>query len=85
MVVRKRLKLPALPKGKADVVAHVRARHLQLRDASIEKESNTTDDALEADAVEEGAQTGEEEADKKPPKATVTNGRLQEDVVEERE
>lgn len=40
MVARKRLKLPALPRGKGDVVESVRARHMRLDQASIEKVSN---------------------------------------------
>ncbi|KAJ1021193.1 hypothetical protein NDA16_003979 [Ustilago loliicola] len=40
MVARKRLKLPALPRGKGDVVESVRARHMRLDQASIEKVLN---------------------------------------------
>ncbi|SJX65139.1 uncharacterized protein SRS1_15960 [Sporisorium reilianum f. sp. reilianum] len=45
MVARKRLKLPALPRGKGDVVESVRARHMRLDQASIEKVSNVGEDA----------------------------------------
>lgn len=44
MVARKRLKLPALPRGKGDVVESVRARHMRLDQASIEKVSNAGED-----------------------------------------
>lgn len=47
MVARKRLKLPALPRGKGDVVESVRARHMRLDQASIEKVSNA-DESSEA-------------------------------------
>ncbi|SPC64425.1 uncharacterized protein UHOD_07271 [Ustilago sp. UG-2017b] len=44
MVARKRLKLPALPRGKGDVVESVRARHMRLDQASIEKVSNSNEE-----------------------------------------
>ncbi|KAI3475773.1 hypothetical protein L1887_62769 [Cichorium endivia] len=60
MVARKRLKLPALPRGKGDVVESVRARHMRLDQASIEKLSNVGEDdkndtAADADADEAAA------------------------------
>ncbi|EST08247.1 UspA [Kalmanozyma brasiliensis GHG001] len=56
MVARKRLKLPALPRGKGDVVESVRARHMRLDQASIEKLSN---------AGEEGKEDGEKDGEEK--------------------
>ena len=59
MVVRKRLKLPALPRGKADVVTQVKEKHRGLRDAAIEKEANTREEVPEEPV--EGQPTAEEE------------------------
>lgn len=39
MIARKRLQLPALPRGKGDVVSSVRRRHMRLDEAAIEKKS----------------------------------------------
>ncbi|CAD6940570.1 unnamed protein product [Tilletia controversa] len=56
MVARRRLRLPALPRGKADVVQSVRRRHLRLDEASIEKETPPTpeDDAAKAEEQQSG-------------------------------
>lgn len=70
MVVRKRLTLPPLPKAKADVVAEVKSRHRELRDAAIEKESNTTDENPELVEVEEQEIKDAALKDKKPPDNT---------------
>lgn len=43
MVVRKRLKLPALPRGRSDVVSNVRRKHISLDQAIIEKDANVAD------------------------------------------
>ncbi|TKY88296.1 hypothetical protein EX895_002648 [Sporisorium graminicola] len=57
MVARKRLKLPALPRGKGDVVESVRARHMRLDQASIEKASNVGED-VPSDKDAQGEGTG---------------------------
>lgn len=54
MVARKRLKLPPLPKGKTDVVSNVRARHMRLDQAMIEKDANVAEDTPDKEA-EKGA------------------------------
>lgn len=53
MVARKRLKLPALPRGRADVVQSVRARHMRLDQAAVEKKSNAAEEAPAGDDEEE--------------------------------
>lgn len=58
MVARKRLKLPALPRGKGDVVESVRARHMRLDQASIEKVSNVGEDAASVDKDAQGEDAG---------------------------
>ncbi|KAN0064256.1 hypothetical protein ACQY0O_003423 [Thecaphora frezii] len=45
MVARKRLKLPALPRGKSDVVQSVRMRHMRLDQAAVEKKSNVGEES----------------------------------------
>jgi nucleotide-binding universal stress UspA family protein len=75
MVVRKRLKLPALPRGRSDVVSNVRRKHISLDQAIIEKDANVAetpegeddgekprDEVEEAKANNEqsGEQSGEE-------------------------
>ncbi|KAK0569947.1 hypothetical protein OC861_000397 [Tilletia horrida] len=57
MVARRRLRLPALPRGKADVIQSVRRRHLRLDEASIDKETPPTPE-------EEGEKKEGEEASK---------------------
>ncbi|PWN45052.1 hypothetical protein IE81DRAFT_227190 [Ceraceosorus guamensis] len=44
MVARKRLRLPALPRVKNDVVLSVRERHMRLDQAAIEKDSNVAEE-----------------------------------------
>ncbi len=53
MVARKRLKLPALPRGRGEVVESVKARHMRLDQASIEKLSSTADEDQEEEAKDE--------------------------------
>ncbi|MCO5573475.1 hypothetical protein L7F22_027246 [Adiantum nelumboides] len=71
MVARKRLKLPPLPKGKTDVVSNVRARHMRLDQAMIEKDANVAEDTPEKkesekeDEMEETAKTNKDEVVKK--------------------
>ncbi|PWZ01841.1 hypothetical protein BCV70DRAFT_230084 [Testicularia cyperi] len=65
MVVRKRLKLPALPRGKGDVVESVRARHMRLDQASIEKVSNANESA-EAEAATAAVSKAAKEDDSSP-------------------
>ncbi|GAC94566.1 hypothetical protein PHSY_002139 [Pseudozyma hubeiensis SY62] len=61
MVARKRLKLPALPRGKGDVVESVRARHMRLDQASIEKVSNAGEDApSESNIADDKADNGDD-------------------------
>lgn len=62
MVARKRLKLPALPRGKGDVVESVRARHMRLDQASIEKVSNASEDALSGSIDDKDKAVNEEES-----------------------
>ncbi|PWN22937.1 hypothetical protein BCV69DRAFT_280547 [Microstroma glucosiphilum] len=45
MVARKRLQLPALPRGKSDVVSSVRRRHIRLDEAAIEKKSKVGEES----------------------------------------
>lgn len=71
MVVRKRLTLPPLPKAKADVVAEVKSRHRELRDAAIEKESNATDQNPELAEVEEQEIKDEALKDHKPTESST--------------
>lgn len=54
MIARKRLQLPALPRGKGDVVSSVRRRHMRLDEAAIEKKSNVADEAGEENADSAG-------------------------------
>ncbi|KDN43333.1 hypothetical protein K437DRAFT_248535 [Tilletiaria anomala UBC 951] len=65
MVVRSRLRLPRLPKGKTDVVAHVKQKHLRLRDASIEKESNVTEADPDETAPTKDVETEESGGERK--------------------
>lgn len=58
MVARKRLKLPALPRGKGDVVSNVRARHMRLDQAMIEKDANVAEEDPEGKDKQDDA--GEE-------------------------
>lgn len=60
MVARKRLQLPALPRGKGDVVSSVRRRHMRLDEAAIEKKSKV---AEEKDDDGDGDGDGEGEGD----------------------
>lgn len=61
MVARKRLKLPALPRGKGDVVESVRARHMRLDQASIEKVSTAgEEDKSEGKADKDEGVAGED-------------------------
>lgn len=57
MIARKRLQLPALPRGKKDVVSSVRRRHMRLDEAAIEKKSKVG----EEEQSEEQEQPHEEE------------------------
>ena len=43
MVAHNKLKLPSLPRGKADVVNNVRMRHMRLDQAVVEKTSNAAE------------------------------------------
>lgn len=64
MVARKRLKLPALPKGKGDVVSNVRARHMRLDEALIEKDANVADEKpQDKEAQGQGDKEEEEKGD----------------------
>lgn len=71
MVARKRLKLPPLPKGKTDVVSNVRARHMRLDQAMIEKDANVGEDVPEKkesekeQEKEEKAKTSKDEIEKR--------------------
>ncbi|PWN37903.1 uncharacterized protein FA14DRAFT_20646 [Meira miltonrushii] len=72
MVARKRLKLPPLPKGKTDVVSNVRARHMRLDQAMIEKDANVAEDTpekkeseKEGEKEEQTAKTNKDEVVKK--------------------
>lgn len=62
MVARKRLKLPALPRGKGDVVESVRARHMRLDQASIEKAANVGEDDKADSKDERNAKTTGEDS-----------------------
>jgi hypothetical protein len=53
MVVRKRLKLPALPRGRGDVVSNVRRKHISLDQAIIEKDANVAEVPKEEEPKEE--------------------------------
>lgn len=64
MVARKRLKLPPLPRGKGDVVSNVRARHMRLDQAMIEKDANVAEEDPEGKSKEEEAAAAEGEATK---------------------
>ncbi|KAK0531715.1 hypothetical protein OC834_001316 [Tilletia horrida] len=70
MVARRRLRLPALPRGKADVVQSVRRRHLRLDEASIDKETPPTPEDEAKAQSEAGAETG------KDPDKTPTDGEV---------
>lgn len=82
MVARKRLKLPSLPRGKGDVVESVRARHMRLDQASIEKVSNAGEDDDDDDEHKNGTgdhgpnedDTPESEADAKDVLALPSTG-----------
>ncbi|EPQ27704.1 uncharacterized protein PFL1_04842 [Pseudozyma flocculosa PF-1] len=64
MVARKRLKLPALPRGKGDVVQSVRMRHMRLDQAAVEKKSNVSEEGAKKDKSEGGnAKAGAAEHD----------------------
>jgi nucleotide-binding universal stress UspA family protein len=63
MVARKRMKLPPLPRGKVDVVSNVRARHMRLDQAIIEKEPNVSESAPNDGEGEEKSE-GATKADK---------------------
>lgn len=72
MVARKRLKLPPLPKGKTDVVSNVRARHMRLDQAMIEKDANVAEETpekkesgKELEEEDEVAKTNKDEVAKK--------------------
>lgn len=60
MVARKRLKLPPLPKGKTDVVSNVRARHMRLDQAMIEKDANVAEETPEKKESEKEEEKEEE-------------------------
>lgn len=56
MIARKRLQLPALPRGKGDVVSSVRRRHMRLDEAAIEKKSKVGEE-------DDGERDGERDND----------------------
>lgn len=62
MVARKRLQLPALPRGRADVVSSVRRRHMRLDEAAIEKKSKVAEEEGEGDDDSSNGETDNEAA-----------------------
>ncbi|KAE8225019.1 hypothetical protein CF319_g2165 [Tilletia indica] len=72
MVARRRLRLPALPRGKADVVQSVRRRHLRLDEASIDKETPPTPEG--EDAAKTEGEGGAAEESKKEDGKDVADG-----------
>lgn len=86
MVARKRLKLPALPRVRRDVVESVRARHMRLDEAAIEKESKVeekVDEEGKTKADNEGEQS--EEKSETEGKATSTSNPEDQTGVSEQE
>ncbi|CAO1628227.1 unnamed protein product [Parajaminaea phylloscopi] len=65
MIARKRLQLPALPRGKGDVVSSVRRRHMRLDEAAIEKKSKVGEEEDEGREKDDDSQTeGEGEGER---------------------
>lgn len=87
MVARKRLQLPALPRGKKDVVSSVRRRHIRLDEAAIEKKSKVGEDSdTETDNdVEESKKEGEGNADEEGKADVADDDKSQDESVESKE
>ncbi|PWN29432.1 hypothetical protein BDZ90DRAFT_230302 [Jaminaea rosea] len=66
MIARKRLQLPALPRGKGDVVSSVRRRHMRLDEAAIEKKSKVgEEEGADGESHSEGEEGEKEGGEKK--------------------
>jgi len=79
MVARRRLRLPALPRGKADVVQSVRRKHLRLDEASIDKETPPTPEEEGENPIEGGQGAAKEGAEE-----TADAGSVKDDATSSR-